>query len=994
MNTLQNSRKKPLLLTRLLALLLAILLATSSLSSCIFFQDRQNSGSFDLSNLPETLTFASTDDLVTGLDAIQVMAKGINSDTGYYFDLDEFVAGKNTMIHAAFSRPVEVKQDGSMQLSIYFDGKLMIDLLPATFGSASSTFFVPRNVSDVSNWPAGQYVLVFSYGESKAIRVFTMQKARNIKVLAVPVIANYGDRVASCEGEWKTAIQFTRDCYPLANDGIEYILGNELDLSGKMYNLKTEEGRYRVWRALANLQTPGNDYELILGFVRYRQGEDGTYQGYTCGAPASIITESDGDMQPTVAHEIAHCYFVGDEYPGGSINNSVNPPPYGMQGRDFNDPTNNAAGSKKAVLSALDFGSANSGSIVHSEQIPANVTSMRILNKVGSFMGSGSNNPDDYWITSDIWSQLFKAYVTGGVSRQGAYSELTGENTGNTGGGTTNSSNSYGIFCPNCYNELNKDTCEFYGYCSRCDNYTQFRVEDGYFKCSVCKTKYEATTSNVWIKCLFCDHEFMFMQALSNAQQKIEQNSLVQAQPELIRVLDIIGRLSESGDFKADPWYSYEAPDYSLSPGRVGSYTVVMEDAKGVPLATHNFDVSFYTLSNPPEKTEFAPVDITVRFPENVATIKIMKGMKVVYSMPVSANAPEVAFVGIEENQLFSGTAEISWTGSDADGDTLYYELWYCYGDDEYLSLAADITETSYLVDFDSLPGTQKGYFYLYATDGVNTAETYTNWIQVDFRPPEIITTQTEITEYRITDEIYLSVDIYDAQDGWLYSDEVVWTLDNREFMTGSILWVYPYELTPGEHTFTLTATNSHGKTATKDFSFRVLDDESALPNDWSRQDIKQALSNGFIAPLYEIDAAITRGQFANLASTLYWTLWHEGMLYPPYEEGVVTDCGGDDYNQFLMVKLGLMEAPGGRFNPNGNLTEEEAAVILYRICIFALTEGKYAGTPVSEMIDAYLFAGVMDESGDNVYNAEENITCRLALVRCNRLYQFLFADA
>ncbi|MEG2253561.1 MAG: hypothetical protein RSC98_11000, partial [Clostridia bacterium] len=110
-----------------------------------------------------------------------------------------------------------------------------------------------------------------------------------------------------------------------------------LDLSDEQFDLTTDEGMYYVWESLANLQTNDGAYELILGFVRDRQGAEGDIQGYTFGLPANIITESDGDMQATVAHEIAHCYQVGDEYPGGSMNNAVNPAPYGMEGSEWDN---------------------------------------------------------------------------------------------------------------------------------------------------------------------------------------------------------------------------------------------------------------------------------------------------------------------------------------------------------------------------------------------------------------------------------------------------------------------------------------------------------------------------------------------------------------------------------------------------------------------------------------------------------------------------------
>lgn len=50
---------------------------------------------------------------------------------------------------------------------------------------------------------------------------------------------------------------------------------------------------------------------------------------------ANVVVNSDGDMQATVAHEVAHIYGVGDEYDQvGSFRLSVNSPPYGYWGCD------------------------------------------------------------------------------------------------------------------------------------------------------------------------------------------------------------------------------------------------------------------------------------------------------------------------------------------------------------------------------------------------------------------------------------------------------------------------------------------------------------------------------------------------------------------------------------------------------------------------------------------------------------------------------------
>lgn len=345
------------------------------------------------------------------LQIIQVMAKGKNPLTGELYDMNKFVAGKSTAIRVQFSEEREIEQDGSLILSIYKDDEEVVELLPISGGSFDYAVFAPRNIKDVNSWEAGEYkfALYDNFNEEIASRTEEFSEAKKIKVLMVPVLANYGGQVAACEGEWMTGIQMTRDTYPLADDGIEVVLGDELDCSADMYNLRTNEGRYNVWQALSDLQTPNKDYELILGYVRYRQGENGTTQGYTYGIPANIITESDGDMQPTVAHEIAHCYFVGDEYDGGSMNPMVNPAPFGMEGShwDYRDQT---IQSSREAVERVDT---HTGSLVDTNQVPFNTRTMEALQPAGSWMGSGSENMNDYWITSDIWNHLFSAFVDG-----------------------------------------------------------------------------------------------------------------------------------------------------------------------------------------------------------------------------------------------------------------------------------------------------------------------------------------------------------------------------------------------------------------------------------------------------------------------------------------------------------------------------------------------------------------------------------------------------
>ena len=62
-----------------------------------------------------------------------------------------------------------------------------------------------------------------------------------------------------------------------------------------------------------------NKYTLLL--VLYVTGRAMEILWGISWKAAAVVTESDQDMMATVAHEIAHCYEIGDNT-GGSINES------------------------------------------------------------------------------------------------------------------------------------------------------------------------------------------------------------------------------------------------------------------------------------------------------------------------------------------------------------------------------------------------------------------------------------------------------------------------------------------------------------------------------------------------------------------------------------------------------------------------------------------------------------------------------------------------
>jgi len=473
--------------------------------------------------------------------------------------------------------------------------------------------------------------------------------------------------------------------------------------------------------------------------------------------------------------------------------------------------------------------------------------------------------------------------------------------------------------------------------------------------------------------------------------------------PDLMMVTEITGFFEEGDAFTADPWFSYPAPPGAVTKNLDGEFSVCVYDDEGEQTAVTYFDLpesAHITTTEGPAlmDTSKIPISVFIEYPEGAAKIAIEKDGREIYARIVSKNAPEVSFTGPAAGQELSDKTTITWDAFDADGDELYFDLYYCVSDIEYYIVAWGVTGRSAEINLSDSPGTREGYFYIYATDGVNTAESKSEYVKVAYKAPIFITDPKETPQAKITEEVYYTIEILDKQDGWLVGDEVIWELDGMVASTTNVLRILPYEYGPGVHTFTCSATNSAGLPAIREYSFEILDDESDLPDDWSRGDVRNALKNGFIASMTRIDAPVTRGEYARIMSNLYATFGPDGKSpVPTAPEGLVTDCGSDADYAGLMVSLGVMKAPGGKFEPARSMTEREAVTIMYKIATLAKDRGLTAEGirfDASKAVDSYIEAGVFDKAGQAGYLPDEKLSKKKALVWVSRLYDYEFNRA
>ena len=950
---------------------------------------------------PAASGFTTNDKNIKMIEVNQGLSYGFDTDTGDFYLMDNFAAGKATAFFVVLEKAPSPSSE--ITLTIERDGEFVAALLPAEMIDDTTILFQPQDIAEVGYWEQGAYTFTFTMDDSVAVRNTNLYKSTTLKILALPMKSNYSGDIRTCTGDWQSGVEMVKAVYPVGGMDVEYVLGPELDLSDDMYDLNTGEGRYNVWKMLTRQQTQSRDYTLIVGFMRTPTNKG--ILGFTNGMPGNIVCESQADLLASVVHEIAHCYKIGDEYHDGSLNNVLNAPPYQMEGHDIIT-REYAVGEKPAVVGGYDIGIIGSGSVIYPEQRAYYVEGRRLLGKVTSYMSDGDNKDSfNYWTTSDIWNHLFNVFT--GIDN--SYLDSLGNPEQNTGPAEDE------IFgeCTNCYAGITMPVRAFVQ-CRDCQEFTQL-PEDNEFNCEACGSfisLHEYYLKEIAVLCQSCKQLIWYNElSKESSSNKASAKTLKESESELIMVTDINGYIDTDGSFVADPWYSYPAPASFCTAALKGEYSVSSYDAKGNRLANAYFDLHTTSQINTAEGQSYVendrmPVNVVIKTFDEAVKIVIKKGDKEIYTRIVSDNAPEVAFTGLTEGQELPDEVTVSWEASDADGDEIYFDLYYCANYEDYYLLASFITERSIKVDMSGFPGSDAGYFYIYASDGVNTAETASPKVKVPYKAPVFITEQTEIPKYKATEEVRLEVEIYDKQDktmivgaiwdeeagNWQISNSVEWFLDGESFFTSETLVIDPYNLKPGVYTFTCVATNSGGVSASKDFTVEITDDESDLPDDWSRDYIRQALKDGFYLTLDRIDSPITRGQYARFMG---FAFGHNSVLpsiYPDIRGEVADVYDGTDYNESLMVWLGVMETTDGSFESQKSLTEHEAALILYKVVLMAsdpeLTLDDFDDEAI---IKEFLEKGILNETGDGAYQPDEKLSKRLAMVRMSKLYDEIF---
>ena len=254
-----------------------------------------------------------------------------------------------------------------------------------------------------------------------------------------------------------------------------------------------------------------------------------------------------------------------------------------------------------------------------------------------------------------------------------------------------------------------------------------------------------------------------------------------------------------------------------------GEYSLELRNFDNTVLLTVPFDVSENVydidpsrIDEIPDKT-YADFSLIISDPPDYSKFAITRSEQDLIVIDRSSNAPALSVNGPAKNQRFSNndTVTLSWSGNDSDDDELDYTVYYSTdGGSSYnaISLASDSTSETFM----NLDGSEQARLAVSASDGTRSTFVETPVFAVDNHAPIVAIISPASSSVLAENQGFLLDGwAYDKEDGFLRSSSFSWSSSIDGLLgSESFLVMSASDLTAGNHTITLTVTDSNGATA------------------------------------------------------------------------------------------------------------------------------------------------------------------------------------
>lgn len=254
-----------------------------------------------------------------------------------------------------------------------------------------------------------------------------------------------------------------------------------------------------------------------------------------------------------------------------------------------------------------------------------------------------------------------------------------------------------------------------------------------------------------------------------------------------------------------------------------GSCSIRFDDSAGQAVAETRFSVS--RLDAYGRVVDGGPFAITVAEPPAFASLALVKDGRVLARQELSAHAPVVNFTTPGGGEPLAPVGPIRWSASDKDGAPLRYLI--SYSPDNrmtWIPLAFDLELSAFDLDTTLLPGGDRFWLRVVASDGLNHGTTEAGPFVIADKPPTVRIFLPQTNQVAASGiPLLLSGEAHDLEDHSIVRTNLVWASD-ADGLLGSGLSLSVDSLSSGQHWITLTATDSKGHTGTARVPIRVVE--------------------------------------------------------------------------------------------------------------------------------------------------------------------------
>jgi len=251
-------------------------------------------------------------------------------------------------------------------------------------------------------------------------------------------------------------------------------------------------------------------------------------------------------------------------------------------------------------------------------------------------------------------------------------------------------------------------------------------------------------------------------------------------------------------------------------------YCLEALNSTGGTLIGHCFDL-FFQDDETGAATSVAGFNLTLPYLADIARLVLRKGNINLAMESVSPNSPSLNIIEPTEGQSWiqNGTYSIKWNANDVDGDSLTYAVHYSSDGTEWLPLRTNVTDTQIRINSSELPGGSKARVRILASDGINTNYAESPAFLVEPKLPQVDIISPENGSTIPTDTpIFLQGYTYDLEDGALQEAALRWNSSkDGDLGVGALTLA---NLTPGQHSITLVATDSDGNTTSSSINIYI----------------------------------------------------------------------------------------------------------------------------------------------------------------------------